>query len=133
MSIGGLSNSMHVAIGGMQAQMTRCGVIATNVANARTTRTPEGGAYRRKDVVFTDNGRPPGGVRVDVVEDPDPTRSEFNPRHPDANADGFVEMPNVDPAREMVDLVQTQNDFVANLAAVKTAQDMYDAAVDVLA
>jgi flagellar basal-body rod protein FlgC len=124
---------MHVAIGGMEAQMTRVGVIATNVANMRTTQTVQGGPYRRQDVVFSERGGSLGGVRADVVEDPVPTRPEFNPRHPDADDGGFVEMPNVDVAREMVDLMGARNAFFVNLAAVRKTQEMHDAALDIRA
>lgn len=130
---GGLSGSMQIAIGGMQAQMTRIGVVATNVANLRTTRTVEGGPYRRQDVVFSDGGRPTGGVRAEVVDDPEPTRMQFDPKHPDAGADGFVEIPNIDVAREMVDLMTASNDFMANLMVVHKTQDAFDATLDLLA
>lgn len=128
---GGLSSAMHISIGGMQAQMTRMGVVATNVANMQTTRTVEGGPYRRKDVAFSDVDA--GGVRAEIVEDPNPTRQQFDPKHPDAGKDGFVEMPNVDPASEMVDLMSASNDFMVNLLAVQKSQEAYEAVLDILA
>ncbi len=130
----------------MAAQRTRAELLAENLANAETTRTPEGGPYRRKDVVFasTETGSPfastfnselesAGGVTVsDVITDTRPPEKRYMPGHPDADADGYVAFPNVDPASDMVDLMGATRGYEANVASVSAAKDMIERSLDLL-
>lgn len=134
-----LLTSMKISGTGMKAERLRMEVIANNIANANSTRTPEGGAYRRKEVVFEavlrqaqqamfdpKRGRNLGGVKVlDVVDDRTEMPRIYNPGHPDADKEGFVTMPNVNLPIEMVNLVTATRAYEANL---KTAQAMNEMA-----
>jgi flagellar basal-body rod protein FlgC len=116
-------------------------VISSNIANVNTTRTPGGGAYRRKDVVFgalpaeknfhnelLSAGAADDGLRhvkvLGVVEDARPMRMKYDPTHPDANEDGYVELPNVDIMEEMTNLMVSRRSFEANIAAVNATKNM---------
>ena len=111
-----LFSALQVSASGMAAQRTRAEMLVENMANAETTRTPEGGPYRRKDVVFSSDhssfalfGRVPEelatGVSVaNVVQDNGPPEMRYLPGHPDADANGYVAFPNMNPAEDMVDL-----------------------------
>jgi flagellar basal-body rod protein FlgC len=124
---------------GLQAQRTRMNIIAANLANAGVTRTPEGGPYQRKEVVFA--ALPPvtsfqefleAGWQarasdvhvVDVVSLPDSTRLEYDPEHPDANAAGYVAYPNINVMQEMVDLMTASRLYEANITAINASKDM---------
>jgi flagellar basal-body rod protein FlgC len=126
-----LFSVLSIGASGMAAQRTRAELLAENLANAETTRTPEGGPYRRKDAVFAsaEIGSPfssafqselqnAGGVTVDniVVDTRDPER-RYMPGHPDANAEGYVAFPRVNPAEDMVDLMGATRGYEANVAA----------------
>ena len=128
-----------IAVSGLRAQRTRMNIIANNIANAETTRTPEGGAFRRQLTVFRGNEVKPGynpakmGVRVKgVVRDQSPFRTVHDPSHPDANADGYVNYPNVNIAVEMANLVSAQRAYEANVAVIVSNGRMGDAAMDLL-
>ena len=124
---------------GMAAQRTRLDVIASNLANAHTTRTPQGGPYRRMEPVFvaTPVGDDSGGfgdaldaqlrgVNVArIARDPRPLQRVYDPGHPDADADGFVTLPNVNPVEEMVDLIAASRSFEANAEAFQTVRQMF--------
>lgn len=129
-------SSMNVVGSGLTAQQLRLDVISENVTNRTTTRTEGGGPYRRKMVVFEAEGeRTPfqaaldralgrtvsgqeGGVRVtQIVEDPSDFKLVYDPTHPDANADGYVEMPNVDLIQEMADAMAASQAYSANVTA----------------
>src|SRR5579872_6212388 len=111
-----LFSALSVSASGMSAQRTRAELITENLANSETTRTPDGGPYRRKDAVFESTGAnssfssilgdamTPGGVSVSTikVDDRDPVQ-RYQPGHPDAGPDGYVAYPRVNPAEEMVD------------------------------
>ena len=114
-----LFSVLSVSASGMAAQRTRAELLVENLANSETTRTPEGGPYRRKDAVFhqraadftfsavfqTEMGSGVNGVEVsDVVEDTSEPEKRYLPGHPDADQDGYVAFPNVNPAEDMVDL-----------------------------
>lgn len=135
----GVFSSMNVAATGMTAQQLRMDVISENIANASTTRTKNGGAYRRKTVVFTEkdttsfdhilNGYlgyyKPNGVKVtQVVEDPSDLRLVYEPDNPDANEDGYVEYPNVDTVTEMTNLIDSSRAYEANITAFNAAKSM---------
>lgn len=129
-------SSMNVVGSGLTAQQLRLDIISENVTNSQTTRTEEGGAYRRKMVVFQAEGdRSPfqaaldrargraysgleGGVRVaQIVEDPSDLKLVYDPTHPDANADGYVEFPNVDMIKEITDAMAAAQAYSANVTA----------------
>jgi flagellar basal-body rod protein FlgC len=134
-----------VSASGMDAQRLRAQVLVENIANSDTTRTAEGGPYRRKDVVFSTrnlNEMEPGsfrsslnaaidGVSVDAVhvDDKAPER-RYLPGHPDADADGYVDFPNLNPAEEMVDLLSATRSYQANVSAVSAAKDMIQRSID---
>ncbi len=122
--------SFDVSASAMVAQKIRLNTIASNLANADTTRTPEGGPYRRRDVVFSsvllDETRRLEGVRVvDVVEDNSPPRVIYSPGHPDADARGFVKMPNVNIIEEMVNMMVATRAYEANVNAFNITKAMY--------
>ena len=134
-----------VSASGMDAQRLRAQVLVENIANSDTTRTAEGGPYRRKDVVFSSrnlNEMEPAsfrsslnaaidGVSVDAVhmDDKAPER-RYLPGHPDADADGYVAFPNLNPAEEMVDLLSATRSYQANVSAISAAKDMIQRSID---
>jgi len=114
-------------------------VISNNISNAYTTRTPEGGAFRRQLAVFQGGKLTPTsgpdqvGVKVlKVIGDQTPMRSVYDPSHPDANAQGYVEYPNVNLAVEMADLVSAQRAYEANVAVLASGRRMTQKALDIL-
>jgi flagellar basal-body rod protein FlgC len=121
------------------AQRLRLDLISTNIANATTTRTPEGGPYRRKVPVFAEdlNQAVAGnsilnGVRVlEITEDQAPFRPVYDPSHPDANAEGYVYYPNVNMVNEMVNLLEAGRAYEANVTAFNTAKEMFKAALSI--
>jgi flagellar basal-body rod protein FlgC len=126
-------NTMELSASGLTAQRQRLNVIAENLANAQVTRTPQGGPYLRKNVVletqpmedFGSLMESPTKVAVtDIAESRDGLIQEYNPSHPDANAEGVVTWPNVNPVTEMVSLVLANRAFDANVAAFKAAKTM---------
>lgn len=121
-----LFSAMKISASGMSAERTRLNVIASNIANARVTRTLQGGPYRRKEVVFASilDQKIRGVEVVGVFPDPSPFKMIYHPSHPDANAQGFVAMPNVDIAVEMIDMISSTRAYEANLTAFKSAQQM---------
>lgn len=149
----GLFTSINTAASGLTAQRLRQDVIANNVANATTTRTPEGGPFRRSRVIlrpmvdqpywrspFTpaalDNGVGQGVRVVDIQEDMDSEpRLVWDPEHPDAIKSGpragYVEMPNVNVVNEMVDLISASRSYEANIAVVDGAKTMFQQALNI--
>jgi len=142
---------MSVSASGMSAQRARAEVLAENLANADTTRTPEGGPYRRKDVVFrpapagTAYGKPFGavfdqelnanleGVEVaEVITDEREPEKRYIPGHPDADAAGYVAFPRVNPAEDMVDLMGASRAFQANVTAMISVKEMVQRSIDLL-
>jgi flagellar basal-body rod protein FlgC len=145
-----LFTAISISASGMNAQRTRAELITENLANADTTRTPEGGPYRRKDAIFSTApldsysgtfaealstahlGPNPGvGVADVTVDDRDPEK-RYLPGHPDADADGYVAFPRINPAEEMVDLVSASRGFQANVAAIGAVKDMIARSIDLL-
>lgn len=117
----------------LNAQKTRLDIVAQNIANAQTTRTAEGGPYRRQVVTFeaelasklAGRNASASGVKVAAIrQDPTPGQKLYDPSHPDADAQGMVTMPNVNVSREMVDLITASRTYEANLSVVKTARQM---------
>jgi flagellar basal-body rod protein FlgC len=129
-----------IAASSMAAQRLRVQLAATNIANVETTRTPEGGPYRKKEAVFqvqpmgsTADGMPVSGVQVASVQtSSDPFVTKFDPSHPDADANGVVQYPNVNPVEEMVNLTEASRSFEANVAVVRAVRTMELSAQDLL-
>jgi flagellar basal-body rod protein FlgC len=127
-------SALRVSGAGLSVERTRVNVATSNLANAETTRTPEGGPYRRLDPVVESvpfpelaPGSPdaPASVAVArVVADPTPGRRVYSPGHPDADADGFVTFPNVNPIHEVVNLMSASRAYEANATAVETLKGM---------
>lgn len=136
-----LSSVVKIARSALEMERARMELISSNLANARTTRTPEGGPYiRRLPVIeparvdqqsFSDVlAEKAKGVRVaEVVTDQKPPVMRYEPGHPDANADGYVAYPNVDPVEEMVDMLSAVRSYEANVNVVKTVAKMNEAAM----
>jgi flagellar basal-body rod protein FlgC len=129
-----------VAASGMAAQRLRVQLAAANIANSETTRTPEGGPYRKKEPVFQEllmgatlDGTPVTGVQVAGIQaSSDPFISKYDPNHPDADANGIVQYPNVNPVEEMVNLTEASRSFEANIAVVRSVRTMELSAQDLL-
>jgi flagellar basal-body rod protein FlgC len=141
-----LFSSMRVSATGLDAQTKRMNTISSNIANAETTTSPEGGPYRRKDPVLAaqtdresfgeilDNQLDENvqGVQVtDIVEDQKAPRMVYNPRHPQANAEGYVAMPNVNTVEEMANMISTQRSYEANVTAMNAAKGMAQKALEI--
>jgi flagellar basal-body rod protein FlgC len=136
-----LFSVLNVSSSGMSAQRTRAEFIVQNLANADTTRTPEGGPYRRRDVVLETqavgqtfssvlDGEMTGvGVAEVRVDDREPAK-RYLPGHPDADKNGYVAMPRVNPAEDMVDLLGASRGYQANVAAVSAVKDMIHRSID---
>ncbi|HVU31956.1 MAG TPA: flagellar basal body rod protein FlgC [Opitutaceae bacterium] len=130
---------IDVTAGALDAQKTRLDIVAQNIANAQTTRTPQGGPYQRQVVSFESellkrigNGPPLETVRVaSITPDRSPGQQVYNPQHPDAGPDGMVTMPNVNLAFEMVDLITASRAYEANLSVVKNARQMAMTALEI--
>jgi flagellar basal-body rod protein FlgC len=148
----GMFDDFNIAATGLTAQRLRMDVISNNIANATTTRTPEGGAYRRRRIVFTPmNIRPDyrsaivperiehgigRGVRVvKIEEDSSPLRLQYDPSHPDAirtgPQQGYVMMPNVNIVTEMTDLISATRSYEANVMLVNNSKSMFNKALEI--
>jgi len=128
-----------IASTGMAAQRLRVQLIASNIANSETTRTKEGGPYRRKDAVFEaqdlsfSGALSAAGVRVAGIQtSQEPFLTRYEPDHPDADANGLVSYPNVNPVEEMVNLTEASRAFEANVAVVRAAKAMATSALQIL-
>jgi len=137
-----LMSAMKLSAAGLSAQRTRMNVVSSNLANINTTRTPEGGPYRRKQVVMSavpvenkfgkilaDSVRQPRVLGV--VEDNTEFRMVYDPSHPDANDKGYVQMPNVNLMREMVDMLSASRAYEANTTAINTIKSMARRAIEI--
>jgi flagellar basal-body rod protein FlgC len=139
-----LFTSLQVSASGLAAQRARAEILVENMANAETTRTPEGGPYRRKDVVFsTDIQATPfsavfqtemaNGVRVaDITVDDRAPELRYMPGHPDADSNGYVAFPRMNPAEEMVDLMNASHSYQGNVAAMSAVKDMISKSIDLM-
>ena len=123
-------DAMEISASAMTAERIRMNLIASNLANANSTKTAEGGPYRRKDAVFAAtldeaNAKMGGGVKVvDIVEDQSPPRLQYDPSHPDADMKGYVAYPNVNVVEEMADMISATRAYEANMTAAKASMDM---------
>ncbi|AVX20777.1 MULTISPECIES: flagellar basal body rod protein FlgC [Carboxydocella] len=144
-------DSLEISASGLTAQRLRLDVISNNLANVNTTRTQNGGPYRRQMVVFAERADeltfaqalqnalgqqkpvPAGkGVRVvQVAEDQSPLPRVYNPQHPDADNQGYVTMPNVNVVTEMVDMISATRAYEANVTALNAAKSMAVKALDI--
>jgi len=127
---------MDISASGLSAQRIRMNVIAANIANVQTTHTPQGGPYRRKEVIFANVLRDVeagGGVKVTgIFPDASPFESVYNPGHPDADSQGYVKMPNIDIVTEMIDMISATRSYEANITAFKSAQNMILKALEIV-
>ena len=163
MSLERIFSSLNISATGLSAQRQRMDMIAQNIANAETTRTKEGGPYRRQIVVtreapatvfpkyienkihlqktakdhFKDDpvrGQmpvPSGTEVAEIAPDPSPPRLVYDPTHPDANAQGYVAMPNISPINEMVDMISATRAYEANITALNASKDMTKKALEI--
>lgn len=118
---------MRLSATGLSAQRIRINVLSANLANANTTRSENGEPYKRKDVIFEQvlEGEMAGGVKVqDIVEDNKPFVLKYEPGHPDADEEGYVRYPNVNPIEEMVNMLEAQRSYEANLTVLNTAKQL---------
>jgi flagellar basal-body rod protein FlgC len=142
-----LFNLLSVSASGMSVQRLRAQTIVENLANAETTRTPDGGPYRRKDVVVAaqepaspfsavfqrELGAGVTGAGVtEILEDTRPAELRYQPGHPDANAEGYVGFPRISPAEEMADLMNASRSYHANVAAMSAVKDMLAKSIELL-
>jgi flagellar basal-body rod protein FlgC len=143
-----LFSALSVSASGMAAQRTRAALLVENIANSETTRTPDGGPYRRKDAIFSSDdtasafaseldaqfsGQQLTGVKVAGISvDNSPPEKRYLPGHPDADADGYVSVPKVNPAEDMVDLMGANRSYQANVAAMSAVKDMIQKSIDLL-
>ena len=158
-------NSFDISGYGLSAQRVRVNTISSNIANAQTTRTDEGGPYRRKEVVFKaidfndyynkalgketksakyedplkegDLGKIVNPAIMSVIvdkisrDDSEP-KLKFDPQHPDADTNGYVAYPNINPVIEMADLVEATRSYQANVSAFQSAKDMANSAISLM-
>ena len=146
-------NSIEVSASGLSAERLAMDVIANNIANVNTTKTPEGGPFKRQLVEFmqktdptqgssdpfdpfTADSDPAGsqdGVQVaQIVSDTGPDKLEYDPGNPDADAQGYVHMPNIDVTKEMVDLMAASRAYEANVTAIQEARTMGNSTLGLL-
>ncbi len=134
-----LGDIVDIGVSGLLAQRARLAATASNLANATTTRTAEGGPYRRRDPVFAARALEPFGNRLDrrvrqvevqrIVADSRPPVRRLDPGHPDADDEGYVSMPNVDPVAELANMLSARHSFEANLLVLRKAREMSEAAL----
>ena len=148
----GLFGSLGISASGMSADRLRMDVVSENLANADTTQGADGQPYQRKEVVLQEIGGSSfaqqlagaqagvpdsqsvgDGVEVvGIVNDQSPPREEYDPGNPDANAQGYVSLPNVNPVTEMVDLITASRGYEANVQAMDAAKQMFSKTLDLL-
>ena len=133
----GMFDSLNVSATGMTASQLWMDVVSSNLANADSTKSANGGPYRRKEVVLSEAspsfGEVLGGVQVDgIVDDPSPPKMVYDPGNPEANKQGYVAMPNVNPVTEMVDLIAASRGYESNVTAMNAAKQMFSKTFDVL-
>lgn len=132
-----LFDSLEIAGSSLTAHRLWMDLISQNLANVNTTRTPEGGPYKRRVPVFAERlqgiNNDFKGVGVERIEADDlPPRMVYQPEHPDADAQGYVAYPNVNVVREMTDMMVATRAYEANLMVVESAKEIWGSAIDVL-
>ena len=139
---------MQISGSALAAERQRSEVVAANMANTDTTHTDAGGPYRRKEVVFAaqntspfslqfadlhPHGSTPGSVRIsEVVDDPTPPVMRYDPASPDADKQGYVAYPAINPVQEMVDLMDSVRAYQMNASAVSASKQMIEQSIDIL-
>ncbi len=135
-------SAMEVSASGLSAQRTRMNVAASNLANAQTTRGADGGPYKRRDVLLAAANAPSaartpfaGNIKTvevqQITQDTKPPRMEYDPGHPDANAQGYVAYPNINPVEEMVDMITASRAYEAGITTMSTATNMAERALGI--
>lgn len=143
----GIFNIMNTSASGLTAERLRMDIIADNISNAQTTRTQEGGPYRRKMAVFKEQKKDfivpmniskkekqkfEGGVKVSrIAEDKSPFNYVYDPNHPDADEKGYVAMPNVNTVKEMVDMITATRAYESNATVITNAKAMANSALQI--
>ena len=137
-------SALDISASGLSAERMRMSVIASNIANAQVTETPDGGPYKRQQVEFASELKRSmmsgsaknadlSGVKVKgIVDSKEPPNIMYIPGHPKADKDGFVRMPNVSISREMVDLMAASRSYEANTAVISTLRKMTDKALNII-
>ena len=138
-------NTFKVSASALKANTIRLNTISSNLANVETTSTPEGGPYKRKSVYFQSDPlnfkeqlqnnlkSAVQGVKVStILEDNDPPKLVYNPSHPDAKEDGYVEMPNISVLEETVDMMSATRAYQANVTVIKTTKRMALKALEII-
>jgi flagellar basal-body rod protein FlgC len=134
----GLFGAIGISASGMAAERLRMDITSANLANADSTRGPDGRPYRRQEVVLQAGGATSfggilGGVQVaGIVSDPSPGRRIYDPGHPDADAQGYVTLPNVNTVTEMTDLITESRGYEADVQALEAAKTIYTKTLDLL-
>ncbi len=137
--MGDILSGMDISASGLSAEKARMDIISNNLANANTTRGTDGKPYSRKMIIFSElladklsGGMKMGqGVKVDaIIESDTPFKRIYDPSHPDADKEGFVEYPNVDPIKEMVDMITSTRAYEANISAYNAAKMMANKALE---
>lgn len=137
-------STFKVSASALKAHKIRLDTISSNLANVETTSTPEGGPYKKKSVYFqskplsfqehmdaTTNNALQGVEVTKILEDTDPPRKVYNPSHPDAGDDGYVDMPNISVLKEMVDMMSATRSYQANVTTIKSAKRMAMKALEI--
>lgn len=128
-------SGMRISASGLSAESLRLDVISSNIANSRTTRTEDGGAYVRKTAVFSENYDSKLGMlgvkATSIEEDKSDMNLEYDPTHPDANEEGYVEYPNVDLLVEMTDLISASRSYESNVDSLNAQKDMISKALEI--
>ena len=142
-----LFGALSVSASGLSAQRQRAELLVENMANSETTRTPEGGPYRRKDAVFESeqesspfsaifqgalNGGATGVRVAQIVEDASEPDKRYMPGHPDADKDGYVAFPRSNPAEDMVDLMSASRGYEGNVAAMSAVKNMIQSSIEIM-
>lgn len=128
-----LFSGLKISASALSVERLRMNVIAENIANAETTRTPEGGPYRRRQVLVASAGSGQGVAAAGVLADPRPDRLLHDPSHPEANPEGYVRLPNVDLPAEMVDMMAATRAYEANTVAFQTQRQTQERTLELLA
>ena len=133
----GMFDSLNVSASGMTATQLWMDVISSNLANADSTKSANGQPYRRKEIELSaaspSFGEVLGGVQVDgIADDPSPLRQVYDPGNPEADKQGYVTMPNVNPVTEMVDLISASRGYESNVTAMNAAKQMFSKTFDIL-
>lgn len=132
-------NGLQINASGLSLERMKLDVASTNIANVNTTRTAEVGPYKKKTVEFSENLRQAqgtnkitsAGVKVTNIAEDNTTKLTYDPTNPDADANGYVEMPNVNMADEMVDMIQAMRTYEANVSSTEANKNILKKALEI--